>query len=73
MQNQMLQMLMNQLKAKNPQMFQMVEQARQNQSNPIEMFKQVTNNYSPEQMNNFYQQIERMGFSPDLIEQLKKS
>ena len=54
-------------------MFQMVEQARQNQSNPIEMFKQVTNNYSPEQMNNFYQQIERMGFSPDLIEQLKKS
>ena len=52
-------------------MFQMVEQARQNQNNPMEMFKQVTNKYSPEQMNNFYQQAEKIGFSPDLINQVK--
>ena len=52
-------------------MFQMVEQARQNQNNPMEMFKQITNNYTPAQMNNFYSQAEKMGFSPELINQLK--
>ena len=62
---------MNQLKAKNPQMFQRIEQLRQNQSNPIEIFKQVTNGYSNDQMNNFYNQARNMGFSDDLINQLK--
>jgi len=71
MQGQVMQMLMSQLKMKNPQMFQMIEQAQRNQRNPMEMFKQITNKYSPEQMNNFYSQIERMGFSPDLIKQVK--
>lgn len=52
-------------------MFQMVEQARQNQNNPMEMFKQITSKYSPEQMNNFYSQAEKMGFSSDFINQVK--
>lgn len=72
MQNQIMSMLMNQLKARNPQMLKMVEQARQNQSNPVDFFKQITNKRSPEQMNAFYKQIEQMGFSPDVINQLKK-
>lgn len=59
------------MKIKNPQMFQRVEQLRQNQSNPIEIFKQVTNGYSNDQMNNFYNQAKNMGFSDDLINQLK--
>lgn len=59
------------MKAKNPQMFQKIEQLRQNQSNPIEIFKQVTNGYSNDQMNNFYNQAKNMGFSDDLINQLK--
>ena len=49
----------------------MVEQARQNQNNPMEMFKQITSKYSPEQMNNFYSQAEKMGFSSDFINQVK--
>ena len=53
-------------------MLKMVEQARQNQSSPIDLFKQITNKRSPEQMNAFYKQIEQMGFSPDVINQLKK-
>ena len=69
--NQVMQMMMNQLKAKNPQLFQMVEQARTNQSNPMELFKQVTSKYSPEQMTKFYNQAEQMGFSKDLINQVK--
>ena len=43
----------------------------QNQSNPIDLFKQITNNRSPEQMNAFYKQIEQMGFPNDVINQLK--
>lgn len=71
MQNQMMMMLMNQLKMKNPQMFQMVEQAKQNQSSPVDLFKQITNKRSPEQMEAFYKRVEQMGFSPDVINKLK--
>lgn len=53
-------------------MLKMVEQAQKNQSNPIDFFRQITNNRSPEQMNAFYKHIEQMGFSPDLINQFKK-
>ena len=59
------------MKAKNPQMYQMVSQARQNQNNPMEMFKQITKDYTPEQMNNFYNQAEKMGVPLELIEQVK--
>lgn len=52
-------------------MFQLVEQARANQNNPMELFKQVTSKYTPEQLNNFYNQAEQMGFSKDLINQVK--
>lgn len=57
---------------RNPQLFQMVEQAKQNQNNPMELFKQVTSKYTPEQMNSFYAQAEQMGFSKDLINQVKE-
>lgn len=43
----------------------------QNQSNPIDLFKQITSNRSPEQMSAFYKQIEQMGFPNDVINQLK--
>ena len=52
-------------------MFQMIEQAQKNQSNPMDLFKQITSKRSPEQMETFYKQIEQMGFSSDLINQLK--
>ncbi len=52
-------------------MFRMVEQARQNQSNPIEFFKQITSKNSPEQMNMFYKKVEQMGFPSDIISKLK--
>ena len=53
-------------------MFQLVEQARQKQNDPLELFKQVTSKYTPEQLNNFYTQAEQMGFSKDLIKQVKE-
>lgn len=52
-------------------MYQMVNQARQNQNNPMEMFKQITKDYTPEQMNSFYNQAEKMGVPLEVIEQVK--
>ena len=52
-------------------MVQMVEQAKKNQNNPVDLFKQITKGKSPEQMNAFYKQVEQLGFSPDIINQLK--
>ena len=69
--NQAIQIMMNQLKARNPQIFQMIEQARINQNNPIEVFKQVTSKYSTEQMDSFYKQAKNMGFSDELINEVK--
>ena len=71
MQGQMMQMLMNQLKVKNPQMYQVISQAKQNKNNPMEMFKEITKEYTPEQFDNLYKQAEQMGFSNELINQLK--
>jgi hypothetical protein len=49
----------------------MIEQARQNNNNPIELFKQITSKNTPEQMDAFFKKAEQMGFSPELINQLK--
>ncbi len=52
-------------------MFQKIEQLRANQSNPVEIFKQVTSGYSQSQMDNFFNQAKNMGFGDDVISQLK--
>lgn len=56
---------------KNPQVFQLVEQARKNNDNPVELFKQITQGKTPEQMEEFYKKAEQMGFSPEVINKLK--
>ena len=72
MQNQLINMMMNQLKSKNPQAFQFLEQARQNQNNPQELFKQITNGYTPEQMTALFDKAKQFGISDDVINQLKQ-
>ena len=52
-------------------MYQMIEQARKNNDNPAELFKQITQGKTPEQMEEFYKKAEQMGFSPEIINQLK--
>ena len=56
---------------KNPQVFQMVEQARRSNGNPIELFKQVTNGYSSEQLNGIFSRAKQMGVPEEYINQLK--
>lgn len=59
------------MKAKNPQMFQTINQAMQNKDNPMELFKQVTNGYSPQQMNSLMTQARNMGFPNEILEQVQ--
>ena len=72
MQNQLLQMLMNQMKMKNPQMFQMIEQARKNNNNPMEMLKQITNGYNQDQLNGVFDRAKQMGLPEQFINQIKE-
>lgn len=55
----------------NPQMFQIIEQASQNQNNPMDLLKQVTGNYTPEQMKNFYSTAQMIGCPNDVLKQIQ--
>ena len=66
-----MQMMMNQLKARNPQMFQFLNQAQKNQKNPQEIFKEITKNYKPEQMENIFNRARQFGIGDDIIDKLK--
>lgn len=71
MQNQMMNLLMNQLRARNPQMFNMIDQARKNNNNPEELFKEITKNYKPEQMEQIFNKAKQFGIGDDIISRLK--
>ncbi len=66
-----MQILLNQLKARNPQMFQFIEKAQKNQSNPEEIFKQVTKDYKPEQLDNLFKTAKQFGVPDEVINKLK--
>lgn len=52
-------------------MFQFLEQAQKNQSNPQEIFKEITKNYKPEQMEKIFNQAKQFGISEETINKLK--
>ncbi len=52
-------------------MFKMLEQAQKNQNNPQELFKEVTKNYKPEQIENIFNQARKFGIGDDVINKLK--
>lgn len=59
------------MKAKNPQVFQFLEQARKNNDKPEELFKQVTNGYTPEQMTALFDKARQFGIGDDVINKLQ--
>ena len=59
------------MKAKNPQMFQQVESLRKSNGNPMDLFKQVTSKFTPEQMNQFYANAKQFGIPDDVISQVQ--
>lgn len=56
---------------KNPKAFQFLEQAQKNQSNPVELFKQITKDYKPEQMEAIFSQARQFGINDDVIKQVQ--
>lgn len=62
---------MNQLRARNPQMFQMINQARNNGANPQDFMKQVMNGATPEQMQNVLTQAKNMGAPDEVLNQIQ--
>ena len=52
-------------------MFQMLEQANQNQSNPLDLLKQVIGDYTPEQTQNFYATAQKMGFPNEVLSEIQ--
>ncbi len=52
-------------------MYQMLEQAQKNQSNPQELFREVTKNYKPEQMDMIFNKARQFGVSDEVINKLK--
>lgn len=52
-------------------MFQFIEQAQKNKSNPQELFKQITKDYKPEQIENIFNKARQFGIGDDVIDKLK--
>lgn len=50
-------------------MFQMVEQAKNSNSNPMELLKQVTKGYNDEQINGLFEKAKQFGIPEDVIKQ----
>ena len=67
MQNQIMNLLMNQVKAKNPQIFQKVQSMMEKKENPQELLKQITGNYSPEQKTQFREYLKGFGITDEQI------
>lgn len=58
---------MNQMKAKNPQMFHKIEQLMENKENPQELLKQITGNYTPEQKTQFKNYLKGFGITDEQL------
>lgn len=63
----LMNLLQNQVKMKNPQIFQQFQNLQKSQNNPNEILKQMTSNYTPEQMNNFIKYANGFGISNEQL------
>ena len=59
------------MKMNNPQLFQLVEQARKNNGDPVQMFRQITSKYKPEQLDVLFNRAKQMGVPEEYINQVK--
>lgn len=63
----MINIMLNQLKIKNPQSFNRINELMKSNNNPQELLKQVTSGYTPEQAKQFQQFANNMGISNDQL------
>ena len=66
-----IQMLMPQLQNKNPQMFQTINQAMQNNANPQMILKQMMSNFNPQQMEQVMNQAKQYGVPDNILNQVQ--
>ena len=66
-----IQMLMPQLQNKNPQMFQTINQAMQNNANPQMVLKQMMSNFNPQQMEQVMNQAKQYGVPDNILNQVQ--
>ena len=71
MENPIMQMMLNQLQMKNPQMFQAINQARNNGINPQNMLKQMIGQSSPQEMQDIIKQAKSMGCPDNILNQIQ--
>ena len=58
---------MSQLQARNPQMAQMINQARNSGTNPQDFLKQVMKNSNPQEVQEILVQAQQMGVPDDVL------
>ena len=63
----LMNMLQNQLKAKNPQIFQQFQNLQKNQNNPEVMLNNMMSKYSPEQIQQFRKFANGFGVSDEQL------
>ena len=62
---------MGQLQNQNPQMFQMINQAKNNGTNPEQFLKQMMGNKTPEQMQQVLTQAKQMGVPDEVLQKVQ--
>ena len=70
-QNSIINMLMSRLQSKNPQGFQMIQQAMSNGGNPQVMLQQLKSKTQPEQMQSILNQAKQMGCPENILAQIQ--
>ena len=63
--------LQQRLKANNPQMYKQLNQWMKENKNPMDLFKQMTNNYTPQQMQNIMGIAKGFGVPDSVISQIQ--
>lgn len=69
--NFVTQMLMNRLQQKNPQGYQLISQAMQNNINPEAMLQQLLGNATAEQKENLFKQAKNYGVPTDVLTKIQ--
>ena len=73
--NQAMNLLVNnlqqRLKANNPQMYNQFNEWMKQNKNPMDLFKQMTNNYTPQQMQNIMGIAKSFGVPDSVINQVQ--
>lgn len=52
-------------------MYKMLEQAQKNKNDPTELFKQITKDYKPEQMEQIFNQAKQFGIPEEIINKVR--